>query len=292
MTSYFKNRTLKLPEDISLPFFAYGIFKPGQVAYPKIKRFVDEYTGNVKISYMMKHRDGVPILIEGENEHFHTEGTIIKFRQDKQINAYGTICKTELRKLYEWKTISINGEDVNVLFGVNPKKGSDYIEDQKDSVCFDGKNDPLFKEAIELIEENLKNSKHSWKAESFFELQMNYILLWSAIERYSSIKYNKPKKKWNNEQFAKEKEFKKGIKKFKDENHIPVYSTEDLEIHEFNADDAVETLNYYYTFRCNIVHRGKSMYNDYKMLKTAADELLEIFKNILEDTFEEKYLSK
>ena len=286
MTSFFEDRTLELPDDINLPFFAYGIFKPGQIAHPKIKRFVDEYTDNVKISYLMKHRDGVPILIEGENERFQTEGTIIKFKEGKQRKAYGTISKTELRKLYEWKTISINGETVNVLFGVNPENGSDYIENKKESICFDGKNDPLFKEAIELIEENLKSSEHSWKAENFFKLQMNYILLWSAIERYSSIKYNKPLKKWNNEQFAKEKEFEKGIKKFKGKRHMPVYSTEDLKMYEFDADDAFKTLNYYYTFRCNIVHRGKSMYNDYKMLKTAADELLEIFKNILEDTFD------
>ena len=81
MTSFFEDRTLELPEDINLPFFAYGIFKPGQIAHPKIKRFVDEYTNNVKISYLMKHRDGVPILIEGENERFQTEGTIIKFKE-------------------------------------------------------------------------------------------------------------------------------------------------------------------------------------------------------------------
>ena len=91
MTSFFEDRTLELPEDINLPFFAYGIFKPGQIAHPKIKRFVDEYTDNVKISYLMKHRDGVPILIEGENERFQTEGTIIKFKEGKQRKAYGTI---------------------------------------------------------------------------------------------------------------------------------------------------------------------------------------------------------
>lgn len=37
MTSHYEERTLELPDDISLPFFAYGIFKPGQIAHPKLK---------------------------------------------------------------------------------------------------------------------------------------------------------------------------------------------------------------------------------------------------------------
>ena len=58
-------------------------------------------------------------------------------------------------------------------------------------------------------------------------------------------------------------------------------------MHEFDADDPYETLKYYYTFRCNVVHRGKAMIGDYSMLKTATEELLEIFKNVLEEAFGE-----
>lgn len=42
---------------------------------------------------------------------------------------------------------------------------------------------------------------------------MNYMLLWSAIDRFSILKFNHRKQKWNNELFAKQKAFKEGIKK-------------------------------------------------------------------------------
>lgn len=285
-----EKRTLDLPNDTSLKFFAYGIFKPGQLAYSKIKNHVEEYEENVKINYEMRHRDGVPILIDKENNQHKTEGVIINFKEGHEEQAYSAISKTLLRKLYEWNTVKINGNDINILFGVKPYNGSNYIEEPEKRVKFDGKKDPFFKEAIELIEKNLNSSEFSGDAESFFELQMNYMLLWSAIDRYSSLKYNKRQQNWNRERFAKQKAFKNGINKFKDRYHRPVYSTNDLTMHKFNEEDSEETLNYYYTLRCNIVHRGKSKGYDYKLVETATRELLEIFKDILNDTFYENDL--
>lgn len=283
--TYYNNdeRTLKLP-DIDLPFFAYGIFKPGQLAYPKIKNHV-ETAENVEIHYKMKTRDGVPILIDDERDYYLTKGCLITFRDGQEEETYKLISKTLLRKLYEWKTIKIDGKDVNVVFGVDPDYGSNNIEDPDERVNYDGKNDPIFSKAIELIENNLNTKKNHHIEESFYELQMNYMLLWSAIDRFSGLKYNQEYKTENNKRFAKQKAFKEGIKKFKDKPHRPVYSTEDLKIHNFNADKPYQTLKYYYTFRCNVVHRGKSTVGDYSMLETATKELLEIFKDILENTF-------
>ena len=280
-----EERTLDLPDNTTLPFFAYGIFKPGQLAYSKIKNLVDNHSDDVEINYEMRIRDGVPILINKEEDYYLTKGSLITFREDKKKWAYKIISRSLLRKLYEWDSIKIDGKTVNILFGVNPDNGSSYIEGNE-RFNFNGKDDPFFAEALKLIERNLNSSKFSWHEEDFFELQMNYMLLWSAIERYSSLKYNKRKKKWNNEKFSEEKAFREGIKRYKDTRHQPVYSTEDLKVHEFNADEPYETLKYYYTLRCNVVHRGKSMHGDYYMLKTATEELLELFKDVLKDTFD------
>ena len=58
----------------------------------------------------------------------------------------------------------------------------------------------------------------------------------------------------------------------------------------FHPNDSYRTINYYYTFRCNVVHRGKASISDYRMLETVTKELLEIFKNALEDTWNERNL--
>lgn len=277
-------RTLNLPADTTLPFFAYGIFKPGQLAHSKIRNHVRDVR-NAEINYPMKTRDCVPILIDKKSDYHHTKGSIITFRQGQEKTAYEIICKTLLRKLYTWKTIMINEKEVNVLFGVAPKKGSYPIECPDERVNYDGKRDPFFKDALDLIERNLNSNKNLKETERFFELQMNYMLLWSAIDRFSSLKYNQPSEMRNRERFSKQQAFRQGIRKFEGKPHRPVYSTDDLEIHKFDADDPFKTLKYYYTLRCNVVHRGKSMKSDYDMLKQATEELLEIFKSVLESAF-------
>ena len=100
MTNNDENRTLNLPYDTKLPFFAYGIFKPGQIAYSKIRNHVNNHSDNIEINYAMRQRDGVPILIDNENNHSHTEGSILTFKEGHEVETYSIISKTISRKLY------------------------------------------------------------------------------------------------------------------------------------------------------------------------------------------------
>ena len=64
--------------DSNLPFFAYGIFKPGQIAYSKI-RGLDFALKEASVNYPMKQRDGVPILLKKENKRYKTKGCLYDF---------------------------------------------------------------------------------------------------------------------------------------------------------------------------------------------------------------------
>ena len=44
-------------------------------------------------------------------------------------------------------------------------------------------------------------------------------------------------------------------------------------------------LYYYYTVRCNVVHRGKDRNTNIGILRESFDELLEIFCKVIEKTF-------
>lgn len=80
-----------------------------QIAYSKIKKYVSYYK-NIEINYKMKLRDGVPILIDKENEKYSTKGFLITFKDLNHEDAYNTISKTMSNKLYEWQTIIIDGK--------------------------------------------------------------------------------------------------------------------------------------------------------------------------------------
>ncbi len=47
---------------------------------------------------------------------------------------------------------------------------------------------------------------------------------------------------------------------------------------------------YYYTIRCNVVHMGKSIYDEYGLLRQATLELLLIYISVLRDSFEDQNL--
>ena len=270
---------------LDLPFFAYGIFKPGQIAYSKI-RDLDFEMKEASINYLMKQRDGVPILLQKSNERYNTKGCLYDFSDGEK--AYRIICQTMSPALYKWGTIDVEGERANVLFGLNPNSGSVYIEEACDRECFDGSKDPIFKEGIQLIRKNLDEEDFDWE-EGFFKLQMNYMLLWSAIDRYCKLKYNRGSEHDNRLELAKENNFIDALRKIDETSEYrPIFSTDDLIRRSFDVSNPKYCINYYYTLRCNIVHRGKTSIRDLRLLKKATADLLKIFEYILDETFSEK----
>lgn len=278
-------KKLTKPYDISLPFFAYGVLKPGEIAYSRIKDLI--YKKNEAcVQYSMRHRDGVPILLSKMRENCETRGYLFRF--DDNDKAYETIIETISGKLYKWGTIDLGQEKVNVLFGRNPSNGSDPIEDSVDRKSYSGKNDPLFREGLQLVKDNIQSESFS-DEKGFFNLQMNYMLLWSAIDRYCKLRYYRKKEHESREELSKEKVFKEALNKYAGGKHYrTLYTTDDLSKKEFDLSNPKYCLNYYYTLRCNIVHRGKSSYKDINLLLDATKDLLKIFEEILEDAFYEE----
>ena len=278
------NPHLKLPNDTSLPFFAYGIFKPNQLAYSRISEYVRNAIPE-EINYRMLMRDGVPLIvppITNKVQH-HCQGYLIYFKEDCSNKAYETISNNEPEKLYKWEVIRVGENKANVLMGVNPELGSSPMYENEG--CYDGKNDPLFNEALRVIEQELNDKNKHWSSvDDFFKLQMAYMLLWSSIDRYLTLKYPGHSFGDYHKQFAKEKAFKDSLKRHVTENR-KVYSAQDLREYTLDSKKSFYSLKYYYTIRCNVVHRGKAIHGDEYMLRASLTELLNIFKDVLGDTF-------
>lgn len=278
------NNPLKLPRKLDLPFFAYGIFKPNQLAYSRIAPYVRK-TYPEQINFNMLMRDGVPIIEPRKNNkvRYTTHGYLIYFKDRFSKEAYDIISSNQLEKLYKWEVIDVGENKANVLMGVNPKLGSRYFEGPEG--CYDGRDDPYFNEAIYVIEQVLNDKEKRWPGiNDFFKFQMAYMLLWSSIERYCSLKYNCPTIGKNNKEFAEEKAFRRALKIYV-ESERKVYSSAELKEHTLNPQKPADSIFYYYTIRCNAVHRGKAYHSDEYMLRQSLRELLNIFKDVLEDTF-------
>lgn len=264
--------------DPTLPFFAYGIFSPGQIAFCQIKSFVRQIT-NATIIGRLLIRDGVPVL-DAAAEDGLIVGHRIEFHAADTRLAYDVIERMEPPTQYRW---SVSGE-MNILVGLKPQRGSHPIE--TDSW---GWGDPSFHDALRVVDEALLEQTNWDDLRSFYRLQGAYMVLWSSIERYLSLRYHLGRNDKVVEQvnrLADERQF--GVS-LRDTDPAATQKLRRL----FRADDPTKAVRfdpcgspkkaveYLYQVRSNVTHRGKAQRLDWTLLHTATEEALRIFRDVL-----------
>ena len=144
-----------MPSDATLPFFAYGIFQPGELAFLQIREFVRKWYG-IDLSGALRVKDGLPIA--SLNENGCIAGTLLEFNTDTSKAAYRRIAQLEPSAQYLWGTSEFLQHRVNILIGISPEKDSVIAEGP-----WNGRDDPLFTSALDILEETLnENREWSW----------------------------------------------------------------------------------------------------------------------------------
>lgn len=269
---------MNLPANTSLPFFAYGIFRKGQISYICIEDAVEEVIPDCEIEGQLRLRDGIPI-IDNTIKNESVVGDVIRFKENKEQSAYKNITALEPEKHYVWATATTTFGLVNVLYGRSPKKGSTYAEQGWD--CWE---DPLFTTTFEIIDDELANDDIDISGKQFLRLQMAYMLLWTAIERFVALRYimgsgDNVMKKIN--QLANNEVYVTCLKSCSNKERR-IYSSADASSDEkFDITNPLACLHYYYQIRSNITHRGKATISDAKLVRQCLEELTIIFKKVL-----------
>lgn len=296
----------EFPHDLELPFFAYGIFKPGELGFLQLRDLASYYSQPCSIKGDLLLRDGLPVIDSAGRGQ--VEGALIVFHPGKNLEAYTRIAQLEPGSQYRWDVASVSGKPSNYLAGRSPRKGSV----QPDDDAWSGKNDPLFTDALEVVEETMKTgTEFCWLPSSepnlkpLFRLEMAYLLLWSAIERYCSFRYGlgenvtaKIKRMAGDPTFGRvlqeviQREMSRYLNNDDDASQpapkVKVFRADKpKDSYMLRPDDPEESLRYYYQIRCNAAHRGKGVVYDHERLEKALSQMLEIFRNVLAGAFEE-----
>ena len=271
---------MDIPKNPSLPFFAYGVFKPNELAFLQIKDFVEQCSKAV-IPGTLRIRDGLPI-ISLEERHGQVQGSLIQFSAEAGQDAYRRIADLEPDNQYQWATVAVGDCEANCLAGRSPLKGSTWTTDE-----WSGRKDPLFNEALDVVAETLKNnSQFDYDLKPLFRLEMAYLLLWTCIERYASLRYhlgNKATQKVKN--LAEEPAFRAALLEYVCEKRAVQRADKPTEKYVLDANDPSKAIDYYYQIRSNLVHRGKGASDDHERLEKSLRELLAIFKETLDAAF-------
>lgn len=77
---------MRLPNKTTLPFFAYGLFKPGQLSYFRIRDFIENMEEGIIVGKLIE-RDGIPLLVE--DNYANVKGNIIY--SGRELTRYGNI---------------------------------------------------------------------------------------------------------------------------------------------------------------------------------------------------------
>lgn len=280
-----------------LPFFAYGLFKPGQLGFHRIIDCVERSRGGLLDGTLLL-RDGNPILdLNGDDD---VGGQILYFSgEDASEEAYEAIRDVEPGHQYRWATTEViaggGPEDrvgelvsVNVLEGQHPQNGTSELAAE----MWDGRNDPLFTSALEMVEECLSEySGFDWEdTRALFQVQMAYLLLWSSIERYVSLRYGlkgtqgETKMYEKRHAMAEETAVAEGAQSVIPETRqgAIIYRSDRPHVSvQLDPVDPKSVIDYYWQVRSNLAHRGKSAPLEFEMLHQSSYELLRIFRDFV-----------
>lgn len=273
---------LQHPGNSIIPFIAYGSFKPTELRFNLIEEYVEDFC-EISIRGLMEEKDGVPIFGFGNEGYFcfTYQAYVLNFKPEYTKQAYQRICENEPDSFYEWRVV----DNKNILIGKPSLKGKN--EFLQESWSF--RNDPYFEYGLKACSEIFKNDITQFRDVSekeyfpFFKSSSAYMLLWTIIERFCTLKYGNlsPSQKLKCLTFDAQINW--------DELILNIIRTDKIyrsdKINEILVLDknkgAKKIMEYYYGIRSNMVHRGKEVFSDTFRISDSFVELKLIFEEIL-----------
>jgi hypothetical protein len=177
--------------------FDYGLVKPGQPAHDLVAGAVVRTEGATMPSGGLRVRDGLPLL--DPDGTVGVEGSLLTFAVEQEKAAYNIVCTVAPRQHYRWDMVEMRVDGrpgrVNVLRGRHPDRGS---PDEWFS-SWSATDDPVLRYALVSVRATALaaaaapfptvggDDRALW--ERFFALQGAYLLLWSAVERFTALAY-------------------------------------------------------------------------------------------------------
>lgn len=325
-----RNLDRRLNFDVKKPFFAYGFLKKGELAFSKIEEFIEDVEKDVDQGWIKGElfiKDGIPIVYVDENDpdrignHNTTSktiGTLIKFKDTEA--AYNAINEFEPGSLYDVVQVNVNDkipanclvcstkilEDVRLRM-LNKIKGAKQAEEfssfVENSIQYDwnSENDLLFSNGMTYIRDSLVArsipvfSPVIDPVLDLIDLQTKYILLWSIVERYITMKHRLKKRETNEHgiksHLMRDEEIKNAILYLLDNGLFMTWDggtiIESASTKSFSfkpnsfrpiTDESrcQSVLNYFYAIRNNAVHRGKAAITECELVRDALDDFYRI----------------
>jgi hypothetical protein len=279
--------SLRQPDDVTLPLFAYGLLKPGELAFSLLEPYVVSHAKATAPGTLWM-RDGIPLF--DPNGPGSVVGELLWFDPDRLGEAWSAVSSFEPATQYKWLVVEARaggtGAAANVLEGRRVRDGTAGEDVHEWSATWD----PVFREGLDevrlLVQEAAPNgvapqpdTRDLWH--SFFRLQAAYLLLWSIVERYTALRFGPAQDPWPRVvQLGKDTSFRQAVVAA-GAKPGEVVDSRDPKNHHRLAEDGTGAAEYFYQVRSNLSHRGKSAFRDAQLVLKAATELEQTIQILL-----------
>jgi len=281
---------LGLPDDTSLPFFAYGIFKKGEIAWPRLQTSVSDSKQCRLIGHALKIRNGLAVAVVGKDL-----GIMGTAHFPLGENLYSIVGESEPKSQYKWQEAQIPEiGKANFLLGRYPDRDTslEYSGD------WSSMNDPAFRFGLPFVRHGIETAisemtaievvgddPNQWRA--YFSMQSVYLLMWTIFERYLRFAYGEHDSiRSRYKKLETSTAFRRSIEQI-DITDLTVYDTRSPQRRPNSTLNSgrssewmTEVLDSWYLIRSNIAHRGKDTFEKQK-LPPAARELLGVLQLFL-----------
>lgn len=279
-----------VPPDTALPFFAYGLLKSRELAHRSvIGDDLERSRDAVIIGATLRYRDGLPIL-DDQSTGGLVRGELLWLDGDGE--AYSRIGDFEPRRHYRWVTRHVLIDDTevaaNVLAGRSPRKGSTHEDFEswtsaEDPVLTSGLcvvTDLGFEVALDEVPAMPGTSPELWSR--FFRMSAAYLLLWSAVERFTSLAFGPALDPMERVRLLDEMpSFRAAVLRVEVRPGQRVVDSRDPSSHYQVREDGAGAAQFWYAIRSNLSHRGKSAFQDGQLLRHALIDLHAVVKVML-----------
>ena len=259
------------PADPSLPFLAYGTFRPGELAHEQVKLDLRHEPDPVVVPHhVLRLRDGLPLLEEAAGSE--VRGELLHLGPA----GYAAVGEYEPRKLYRWATVQARSAagptHANALLGKSPSKGSEaeFLQEWR------GALDPLFgpglhalgEQAVQAVKHRHPPAPHEvnfWSR--FILLQGTYLTAWTVAERLSAMAFGPRLDPTQKVTRLGTWEAAMAAVAAADPPPITVYDSRGLRARQGSAGGNFFTA--WYGTRSNLSHRGKAAMTDYSLVQNS-----------------------
>ncbi|HEX2047518.1 MAG TPA: hypothetical protein VHF27_07125 [Acidimicrobiales bacterium] len=188
---------LEPPPRLDLPLFDYGLLKTGEPAHDLLADIVVHTEAATLPTGGLRIRDGLPIL--DPDGQVGAQGVLLIFTAGKERRAYEAVCAVAPRQHYRWDMVEMRVEGrpgrVNLLRGRHPDRGSS----EEWFSSWSAADDPLLRFGLAQVRRTaLERAAAPFPTvggddpglwERFYDLHAAYLLLWSAVERFTALAY-------------------------------------------------------------------------------------------------------